>query len=81
MIVSILNDSKKSPACYSIEDIEMCFAKIGAFLAAHANDDKTREIYWRFSETHQACYPIIHPKDEQEEGKLNGRKVNWDAVD
>ena len=63
MIISILADnSHQSPPCYSLEDIELCFAKIGAFLSAHANDDETREIYWQFVKARQACYPIIYPE-------------------
>ena len=61
MIVSILDDSKRVPPCYSQEDIEKCFAKIGAFLSSHANDDNTREIYWDFVKFRESCYPIIYP--------------------
>jgi hypothetical protein len=62
MIVSVLDDSKRVPPCYSQEDIEKCFAKIGAYLSAHANDDEAREIYWQFVKTREACYPIIYPE-------------------
>lgn len=62
MIVSILDCSQREQPQYSPEDIEECFSKIGAYLSAHANDDETREIYWQFVKTREACYPIIYPE-------------------
>ena len=62
MIVSILRDDSRQSS-YSSEDIDMCFAKIGAFLAAHTNDDEARERYWNYVKLRESCYPIIYPEN------------------